>query len=858
MFSKVFAGPRDESSQDARAADDSITSVLSKSQCIELAVLLLLCTDDMKKEINASFEVPELQDPSTGSAIDDLVSLDKAQDNEPANNSTALKQAALKRSESRKIELASPAISGLKHAANTHFDSWRAKLLRRTCDALKASPEQVKQARKQYLENKKQGDNQKREDEFRQWAIGKRSPDSASKDRSPGWTGFTEYDPVVTSLSSLEQEKRQTILNASLSLLLSLESYSAYARITMLRLTQSLGIDRDGLVNLENAMAKGLVQVASKIDGDEHVEKQASNNAASRRWKVGLATVAGGALIAVTGGLAAPLIAAGIGSVFGAVGLGAVSGLLGALAGNTLLITGLFGAYGAKMTGKMVDELAKDVEDFKFIPIEHETPDSGLDVTRHSHIPPDHTQPSKSQESNTGQQTLRVAIGVPGPLSIEHDYLYPALLFTVPGTTTFSLRWETAALLKLGVSLNTVLRTYIWETARFELLRRTLFASIAAGLWPLGLLKLGRVVDNPFNIARTRADKAGIVLAATLIAKAQGERPVTLVGWGVGARVIYACLMELSRQNAFGLVENSVLIGAPVPGSSAEWTRLRAVVTGRLVNVFSEKDLLLGFLYRANSAQMDVAGLKAVTEVQGVENLNMTDQVDTHMKYRYLTGKILDMVEFEDISKQGVIRETKEREAFDRKGQKQSVVTKQHDADREAKAVEWTVSKAAERKSTQKSAHAVDEDAEDVGKQVDLLSLVDEEKAPSLPPRKPKSQPHKSNITVEKKDIAEEAKDSPEFHDPLEAHGVDLHDKSKGKVDGSGRSHSEAKNLDLEEMDFGSDTASIHSEAMGELAYLNPEAVSDSEFEDEAVNLGGNSGINLTWEGTYSRSNSNN
>ena len=47
---------------------------------------------------------------------------------------------------------------------------------------------------------------------------------------------------------------------------------------------------------------------------------KADDNQSSRKWKVGLASVAGAALIGVTGGLAAPLVAAGIGSVMGGLG----------------------------------------------------------------------------------------------------------------------------------------------------------------------------------------------------------------------------------------------------------------------------------------------------------------------------------------------------------------------------------------------------------------------------------------------------------------------------------------------------------------------------------------------------------
>ena len=68
------------------------------------------------------------------------------------------------------------------------------------------------------------------------------------------------------------------------------------------------------------------------------------------------------------------------------------------------------------------------------------------------------------------------------------------------------------------------------------------------------------MLDNPFAIARNRSTKAGKVLADAIINKVQGERPVTLIGYSLGARVIYSCLVELAEQNAFGLVESAILI----------------------------------------------------------------------------------------------------------------------------------------------------------------------------------------------------------------------------------------------------------------------------------------------------------
>lgn len=130
-------------------------------------------------------------------------------------------------------------------------------------------------------------------------------------------------------------------------------------------------------------------------------------------------------------------------------------------------------------------------------------------------------------------------------------------------------------MLRLGNSLNDVLFSYAWDGVTYTIVSRTILGALYAGLWPLGLVKVASVLDNPFSVALARSDKAGKVLAHALIDGVQGRRPVTLIGYSVGARVIYACLVELAKQHAFGLVESVVLMGAPSPSDTVSWRQIR-------------------------------------------------------------------------------------------------------------------------------------------------------------------------------------------------------------------------------------------------------------------------------------------
>jgi hypothetical protein len=145
------------------------------------------------------------------------------------------------------------------------------------------------------------------------------------------------------------------------------------------------------------------------------------------------------------------------------------------------------------------------------------------------------------------------------------------------------------------------------------------------------------------------ADKAGLVLADALIKKVQGERPVTLVGYSLGARVIYSYLVSLSERKVFGLLESVALMGTPAPSDDKIWRALRSVVSGRLVNVYSENDYILAFLYRTSSIRLGIAGIEEVEDVKGVEIVNVSKLVSGHLRYQYLAGSILQKVGWEDI-----------------------------------------------------------------------------------------------------------------------------------------------------------------------------------------------------------------
>ena len=162
-----------------------------------------------------------------------------------------------------------------------------------------------------------------------------------------------------------------------------------------------------------------------------------------------------------------------------------------------------------------------------------------------------------------------------------------------------------------------------------------------------------------------RANAAGLILADSLIDRNLGVRPITLVGFSLGARVIFACLRELAARGAFGLIQNVYLFGSPIVNSKEEYIRARSVVPGRFVNGYASNDWILGvslfiypphmsliigigYLFRATSGGiMRVAGLAPVEGVHGLENIDVTKLVNGHMAYRAAMPRLLREVGWE-------------------------------------------------------------------------------------------------------------------------------------------------------------------------------------------------------------------
>lgn len=625
------SGPKESNS------DQDLTTILSRPQRADLTVLVAEITQRMRSLIEETFKAPAEQQPKS-SVSSQLIDLGEGDSDAPLPNTTELKKSEDDHVRTEYV----PTPEDFKAEANllTQFDDWRDTVLLRVGEIVNRDAE----------DRDAEASSEQQDEE--------RPRSSYDDDDDPSWSRLSEvYHPVETPLIRLPKPKKLLILHSLLLLMLSLEHYSANSRVLMLYAASSLGLGVKTLNQDEVKVSRGLLDAALQMPANADAQSKGRESDPSRKWKVGIASVAGAVLIGVTGGLAAPFIAAGLGTVMGGLGLGATAaaGYLGAVAGSGVIVGGIFGAYGGRMTGRMVDKYAREVDDFAFLPIHG---------SRHRF--------DDEKEAAQEDHRLRVTIGITGWLTEEDNFVVP---WRVIGkdSEVFGLRWETKPLLSLGNAIDSLVTSAAWAAGR-QVLTKTIFAGLLSALvLPMGLMKVAGIADNPFSVAKARSDKAGEVLADALISKVQGERPVTLIGYSLGSRVVYSCLQTLAKRHAYGLVETAILMGSPTPSDTPDWRCMRRVVSGRLVNAYSENDAVLAFLYRTSSLQYGVAGLQPIENVPGVENLDVSDIISGHLRYQFLLGRILRTIGLECISAREVAREEQALAIKDRQQEQQRI-----------------------------------------------------------------------------------------------------------------------------------------------------------------------------------------
>ncbi|KAG6008209.1 hypothetical protein E4U21_004808 [Claviceps maximensis] len=449
------------------------------------------------------------------------------------------------------------------------------------------------------------------------------------------------HPPTPNTLWTLHLERRKLFLHIALLILVSLQDYNANSRKLLVCLASSLNVPYKVYQMDENRLAQGLAKAALEVSPEDDKTMKSDEVKSSRKWKPGLGSASGSS---APTSLAPPLRNVGIGTSQGGLGLTttAAAGLLGTMAENGFLMGSLFGMNPTRPLGKILESFLRDIQDFAFVRLCNSI----------------HYEYTDPRESPVEDRRLRVVVAMSGCLLHSDDMIKP-WRFLNSQTEVYAIRWETTALLNVGSSLETVIKSTAWESARRDIEAKTIFQSLIDSSWPEPLLRISKIIDNPWSVGMVRAEKVGAILADSLIRQRfQGDRPVSLIGYSLAARAIYACLMTLAERRQFGVVDSVVMLGTPAPAESRVWLTLKSVVSNRLINVYSESDYILGFLYRTSNTQFGIAGLQEIQGADGVENHCVKALPRGHLSYASMMGNILRDIGWEDLDIKAVRPET--------------------------------------------------------------------------------------------------------------------------------------------------------------------------------------------------------
>ncbi|KAI0484290.1 DUF726-domain-containing protein [Xylariaceae sp. FL0804] len=669
------AAPKGKMPTPHKRPELDLSRMLSHDQHKQLSVLMNAILDDMQTQINNTFlemKVIDVKDPFEGIDIlkpmvlsvpnprsekyrakygDIGLSKDKIDINDTEQLRKSMKPVDPPKSSNPELrlpksieehtqntgwnstEIAIRSQEDLRKEAESHFRKWRNMVSKRLLDIViigPGTPGNVTYKREEYVPgNARRTGNASR---GRPARPPPGLPTGFATQSNAAW--IKHYPPMYTMLLNGEREKRALILHSMLLMMLGLDQYTSYARAALLKLATALHVPAIVLLQDELRISQALAQIVKGISAEEVAQRRAEEGKPPKRWRgSGLPSAVSPAF---SGVLAQPLVDAGVGTVF--TGLGypphVAASLLGGVgaAESTVPVGTLFGLYGARQGGKAMDAYAKEIQDFALTPM-------------HGSMQTELRDPKDVPAEN---RRMRVTIAVSGWTTPETGYKEP-WRFLSQYSEVYALKYETEALEKLGTQLRALVKTQGWTEAKKVLHKRSVFDRLKESDWPLELHKNDKNASNAWKVAMTRSFKAGEVLAELLINRVQGERPVTLIGFTFGAYVIYKCLMTLAEKKAFGIIDNVVMMGAPCSAEVRNWAGMRSVVGGRLVNVYSTKDYLGGFLYREGAWLYGVAGLQKIDYVPRVENYDVSDTVSNHTQWQYLSGSILKRLGWEDI-----------------------------------------------------------------------------------------------------------------------------------------------------------------------------------------------------------------
>ncbi|EFO24887.2 hypothetical protein LOAG_03591 [Loa loa] len=414
--------------------------------------------------------------------------------------------------------------------------------------------------------------------------------------------------------SSLKQQRQFSHVTFQLNDTAFPGIYDCRYRVLLRHMCALLAVGQDDFEDIEDALVDTITGYHYKESEEQRMVRArvAKLKKIKRYVMIGTASSVGGFLLGITAGLAAPLVAVGAGAIIGA---GAAAGI-GTAAGATVLGS-LFGIAGAGLTGYKMRKRVGAIEEFVIQPVSE-------------------------------GQSLHCILAVSGWIEDQGERVFQQQWRHLwMSREQYVLRYESKYLAELGRAIDYLTSFAVSLAVQHTLLETGLAGLVAAVAWPAALLSVSSVIDNPWNVCVRRAAEVGEQLAEVLLSRAHGNRPITLIGFSLGARVIFHCLMAMTKRiSCYGIVNDVVLLGAPVTASPIQWHQISRIVGGRIINGYCNSDWLLRFIYRAMSVQFTIAGTGPVIckMEKKIVNFNLSHLIKGHMDYSRKLTEVLEAV----------------------------------------------------------------------------------------------------------------------------------------------------------------------------------------------------------------------
>ncbi|VDM62215.1 unnamed protein product [Angiostrongylus costaricensis] len=376
-----------------------------------------------------------------------------------------------------------------------------------------------------------------------------------------------ENIPDIATLITTIKDDRLVKENGTIVVLSSLVvafinsgNYDARYRVLLRHIATLLSVVWEEFEDIEDSLTSTMLdEVYVESEQAKQIREKTQRKKKIKRFLlVGAAGGVGGVLIGLTGGLAAPLVAAGAGVLIGSGAAGLATTAGAAVLGTT------FGMAGAGLAGYKMNKRVGAIEEFAV-----EALSDGLSL----------------------HCTLVVSgwIEEDTPCDEAFERQWKQLNMS---REQYTLRYESKYLKELGKAMDYIMSFAVSVAIQQTLMETALAGLLAAVAWPVTILSAASVLDNPWSV--------GEHLAEVLLGRSHGKRPISLIGFSLGARVIYHCLLAMNkRAESAGIIEDVILLGAPVSASPKQWSQLCSVVGGRIIN---------GFLYRTMCVQFTIAG----------------------------------------------------------------------------------------------------------------------------------------------------------------------------------------------------------------------------------------------------------